>query len=202
MQNPDFAKALARAFKILNAYMVLLWRLGLGPWLSIAPRIGGRYVVITHTGRKTGKHRRNPVNYTIRDGDIYVAAGFGKTSDWYKNIVRNPHVEVWLPEGWWEAEAEEITDQEIRLPLIREVLVNSGFATFLGGINPYTITDERLAQATRTYPLLRLRRAAPCTGSGGPGDLAWVWPLATWILLPLALRRKKKRNAYENLRRN
>jgi hypothetical protein len=41
------------------------------------------------------------------------------------------------------------------------------------------------------YMLVRIRREAARTGKGGPGDLAWLWPLAALLLLPLALRRKQ-----------
>jgi len=39
--------------------------------------------------------------------------------------------------------------------------------------------------------VLHIRRTAERTGPQGPGDLAWVWPLATFLLLPLVFRRKK-----------
>jgi deazaflavin-dependent oxidoreductase (nitroreductase family) len=35
-------------------------------------------------------------------------------------------------------------------------------------------------------------RTEPVTGPGGPGDLAWVWPLATFIMLGLLLRRRRR----------
>jgi len=33
--------------------------------------------VITHTGRKTGRKRRTPVNYAVVRDDVYCTAGFG-----------------------------------------------------------------------------------------------------------------------------
>jgi deazaflavin-dependent oxidoreductase (nitroreductase family) len=189
--NNRTSEKLRQGFKLFNRFMLLQWRLGLGGWLNIWPEGFGRILVITHTGRKTGMRRRTPVNYALVEGDIYCTAGFGQGSDWYRNILKNPQVEVWLPEGWWSGTAEDVSDSPERLLLLRQVLIASGFAARLAGINPHKISDSGLDQATQEYRLVRIRRAAACTGPGGPGELAWIWPLATWILLPLALRRKR-----------
>lgn len=183
---------LQQGFKYFNKFMLLLWRLGLGPWVNYSPQVGGRIMVIAHTGRKSQKTYHTPVNYALVDGDLYCTAGFGKLSDWYRNLLANPLVEIWLPDGWWEGVAEDISDSEHYLTLLRQVLVNSGFAAFAAGINPYEITDAELAKAATGYRLIRIRRMAARTGPGGPGDLWWVWPTATFLLLlPLALRRRK-----------
>jgi deazaflavin-dependent oxidoreductase (nitroreductase family) len=149
-------------------------------------------MVINHTGRKTGIKHQTPLNYTIADGEIYCTAGFGSKSDWYRNIMANPEVEIWLPNGWWAGAAEEITDDQVRMPLLRQVLIDSGFAARAAGIDPVTKTNEELNATTADYRLIHIRRTKACTGPGGPGDLAWVWPLATLILLPLALFRRKR----------
>jgi deazaflavin-dependent oxidoreductase (nitroreductase family) len=149
-------------------------------------------MVITHTGRKTGLKRHTPVNYTIVDGEVYCTAAMGSISDWYRNIMANPEVEVWLPNGWWAGVAEEVTDAGIRMPLLRQVLVDSGFAARAAGIDPATLTNEELDTMTSDYCLIHIRRTEARTGPAGPGDLSWVWPLATMILLPLVLFRRKR----------
>jgi hypothetical protein len=55
------------------------------------------------------------------------------------------------------------------------------------------MTNEELDAATADYRLIRIRRTEARTGPGGPGELAWVWPLATMLLLPLVLFRRRKR---------
>ncbi|HLF26565.1 MAG TPA: nitroreductase family deazaflavin-dependent oxidoreductase [Anaerolineae bacterium] len=192
--TPQLEKHLRHGFKYFNRYMLWLWRLGFGPWLSRWPAVMGRYMVIAHTGRKTGAQRRTPVNYALIDGEVYCVAGFGSISDWYRNIRVNPHIEVWLPEGWWAGLAEDVSDCEQRLSLMRQVLIGSGFAARLAGLNPYTMSDEELDKATATYRLIHIRRTEARTGPGGPGDLAWVWPLAALLLLLPALRRRRSNN--------
>jgi len=189
--TPELARQLRAAFKVGNRFMLLMWRLGLGPFVNMAPETGGRVMVLTHTGRKTGARRRTPVNYYIQNGDIYCVAGFGSVADWYRNILKNPQVEVWLPDGWWQGIAEDVSRHPNRVTLVRQVLIASGFAARSVKLEPKTMSDEEIATATADYKLIRIRRTEACTGPGGPGELAWIWPVATFILLPLALSKKR-----------
>ena len=191
--DPRTEETLRQSFKrYLNPFMLLMWRLGLGPWINIWPPVGGRILVIAHRGRKTSRRRYTPVNYALVDGEIYCTVGFGVVSDWYRNLAVNPDIEVWLPDGWWAGVVEDISDSPWRLPLLRQVLIGSGGVTYLAGIDPVNLTDEALHAVTSKYRLLHIWRTEARTGRGGPGDLAWVWPLATMILLPLAFRRRRK----------
>lgn len=177
-------------FKLFNRFMLLLWRLGLGPWLSYWPSVTGRFMVLVHKGRKTGTRRLTPVNYAIVNGDVYCIAGFGSISHWYKNIAANSAVEVWLPEGWWAGEAEDATHITDFLPVMRQVLAASGVVALLVGINPHYLSNAELAVKVATYRLVRIRRTAPRTGNEGPGDLVWVWPLTLLGLLGWCLRQR------------
>lgn len=166
-------------FKKLNPLMVWHWRLGMGPYISLWPGGIGRYMVLLHRGRKSGRLYHTPVNYAEVEGDVYVTAGFGKIADWYRNILAQPTLEVWLPDGRWQVEATDVTGEAGHTAVLRAVLKGSGFAAYMAGINPHTLSDAQLEAATADYRVLRLRRVAPLTGPGGPGDLVWVWPLLT-----------------------
>lgn len=161
MQRPLMAATdrWRRIFKRFNHFMLLMWRLGLGRWINAWPAVGGRIMVLRHTGRKTGLRRQTPVNYARINGDVYCTSGFGASSDWYRNLMANPQVEVWLPDGRWVGEAEDVSDGEQRLQWMRQVLIASGFAAYLAGINPRRMTDNDLAAATSDYRLIRIRRA-------------------------------------------
>jgi deazaflavin-dependent oxidoreductase (nitroreductase family) len=185
--DPRLEEQMRQGFKYFNRFMLLMWRLGMGPLLNMGPVMAGRYMVITHTGRKSGNKHRTPVNYAEVDGEIYCTAGFGGVSDWYRNIIANPQVEVWLPDGWYAGAAEEVTHPEVRLPLLRDVLIGSGFAALAAGVEPQKMTDDELDAATKEYKLIHIRRVAARTGVDGPGDLVWVWPLVVMVLLPLLL---------------
>ncbi len=183
---------LRQLFKSGNRFMLLIWRLGLGKWLNSWPEYGGRMMVLTHVGRKTGMTRRTPLNYAIVDGEIYCLAGFGPTADWYRNVLNNREVQLWLPDGWWTGKAEDVSDSPSRLKWMREVLIASGLAAVIVGLDPKRMTDQQLDKSTSSYRLVRIHRAAPCTGPGGPGDLDWVWPLTTFVLLLSLLSRRRK----------
>jgi deazaflavin-dependent oxidoreductase (nitroreductase family) len=178
-------------FKAINRFVVLLWRLGLGSWGN-GTSFGGSLMVIKHTGRKTGLTRHTPVNYAIVEGDIYCTAGFGKVSDWYLNIMNNPEVEVWLPDGWWAGIAEDVTAMEGNYQVFRQVLIASGFAGPLFGANQKNLSDRNLLELLESYRLIRIQRPKALTGPGGPGDLVWVWPAATFLLLYVLLGRRRR----------
>lgn len=193
--NAQTEQFLRQAFKYGNRGMLLLWRLGLGPSVNASPTYGGRVMVLTHIGRKSRQLRRTPLNYVEHNGFIYCTAGFGSISDWYKNILADPHVEVWLPNGWWEGLAEDISDDPERLPLMREVLIASGVVAPMVGVDPRRLSDSALAEATTSYRLVRIKRTAARTGRGGPGELAWVWQLATLLLVLALLLRPRRRGS-------
>ena len=134
---------LRTTFKTFSHFMILLWRLGLGSWGN-GTKFGGSLMVIKHRGRKTGLTRLTPVNYATLDGDIYCTSGFGKSADWYHNIQSNPEVEVWLPDSRWAGVAEDVTDAEDRVEILRHVITASGFAGTLFGVNPKKLTGLHL----------------------------------------------------------
>jgi len=193
--NPEFEPKLRQAFKQFNRVMVLFWRLGLGRMVNIWPSVGGQIMVITHRGRSTGRRRRTPVNYALVDGEIYCTAGFGKVTDWYRNLMADPHVEVWLPNGRWSGVAEDITDRPQALDRLRAVLISSGAAADLFGVHPKTMSDEELRAYTEQYRLIHIRREEALTGPGGPGELAWMWLLVVIFIVTLVVI---KRNPAED----
>lgn len=180
-------------FKYFNKIMVLFWKLGLEKLINIWPKVIGRFLVITHYGRKSGKKYLTPVNYATVAGEIYCTSGFGVQSDWYKNLIHHPEIEMWMSDGWWKAKAEDIVNHPDRLPIMREVLIGSGFAAPLAGINPLSVDDETLAEKTKDYRLLRLNKLGERTGKDGPNEYGWIWPMATFLLLAILKVRKRKK---------
>lgn len=184
------SRELRQMFHTVNRFMLLLWRLGLHRWWN-GTKFGGSVMVILHTGRKTGLTRYTPVNYAWQEGEVYCSAGFGTDSDWYRNLLVNPSVEIWTLEGRWAGKAEDVSDAEDAPAILRQVLVASGFAGPLFGVNPKQLSNDALKRLLEEYRLVRIRLTEARTGPGGPGDLAWIWPFATFILLLLVLRRKR-----------
>lgn len=70
---------------------IVLYRFGLG-WM-----LGGRFLMLTHTGRVSGLERETVLEVVKRDeatGTIYVASGWGDKSNWLLNIEKNSRVGV------------------------------------------------------------------------------------------------------------
>ena len=191
--SPQIKHNPRQGFRTLNKFMLAMWRLGLGSILNAFPKVLGRYLVITHTGRKSGLPRRTPVNYALIGTDIYVVAGFGSVSDWYRNILADPYVEVWLKDGWYDAVAEDVSDVADRLYILRQVIIGSGFVAPLIGLDPYNQDDATFNELTRDYRVIRLRCTAARTGPGGPGELAWIWPLTSLVLLVALLMPRRRK---------
>ena len=67
---------------------LILWRMGLGPVM------GHIFSLITVKGRRSGLPRHVLTEY-LRDGDsLYVFCAYGAKSQWYKNLMADPHATV------------------------------------------------------------------------------------------------------------
>lgn len=153
------------SFLPVNRLMLGLWRSGFGGVLNATHPVSGRIMVLGCLGRRSGMLRRTPLNYAPGDGEVFCLAGFGERTDWLRNLQANPVAEVWLPEGRFLAEAEEVTDPGERLQRLRQVLQASGFAAkAFAGLDPWRIADEALAEQTGDYVVVRLRLGARLEG--------------------------------------
>src|SRR5512143_574359 len=78
--------------------------------LGLGPLIGKFVLLLTTTGRKSGKLRVTPLQYEEVDGCIYIAAALGQKADWFRNILANPAVRVRVRSRQFEGRAEPVTD--------------------------------------------------------------------------------------------
>ena len=152
--TPRQMSTLRKVFHSMNRFMVWMWKMGWGKAINVWPAGFGRIMIIKHRGRKSGKEYLTPVNYALVNGEIYCTAGFGSISDWYRNMLVRPQVQLWLPEGKNFYCAEDISDSPDRLFLLRQVIIASGFAGPLFGINPKTLDDQQLDAISKDYRLI------------------------------------------------
>ena len=149
--TPGQLNTLRRIFHAMNHFMVFMWKIGMGGMINGWPSVTGRILVIKHRGRKTGREYLTPVNYAIVDHGIYCMAGFGSGTDWYRNLLAYPEVQLWLPEGRRNAHATDVSDSPQRPILFREIAIASGFAAPLFGVDPRKLSDEQMAKAGKDY---------------------------------------------------
>jgi len=152
--TPAQMKGLRRFFHGMNHFMVFMWKIGLGRLMNCWPAVGGRMMVIRHRGRKSGKEYLTPVNYAIVENEIYCTAGFGSKTDWYRNLLADPCVELWLPQGKHQARAMDVSDSPRRIPLLRAITIASGFAGPLMGVDQRRLTDAQMAEIGKDYRLV------------------------------------------------
>jgi deazaflavin-dependent oxidoreductase (nitroreductase family) len=80
--------------------------------IGLGPLIGRHVLLLTTTGRKSGSPRVTPLQYEEIDGIFYVGSARGDKSDWYRNILANPKVEVRVKSHRFVGMAEAIDDVE------------------------------------------------------------------------------------------
>ena len=175
--------------KVNRWSMVPMLRAGLGPWLGTP--IGGYLLLLRARGRKSGIVRETPLSYFIAEGDAWVCAGFGPTTQWYRNILTDPRVEVVLPGRTVVCLAEDARDPEVRRRMIPALVRAIGMPGSLGGVDPRHDTNEQILEAYGWLPLIRLRPVdGPlAAGPDDPGGTAWIWRQAVVLGLMVAVAR-------------
>jgi hypothetical protein len=127
------------------------------------------------------------VNYAIHQGAIWCISGGRKTSDWYKNLLATPDIEVILPGGAVFGHVSEEKEPETRRIVIRQVLKNAGFAGFFEGYNPWKISDEELLTKIGDLPLLKITPIGIGSSASDPKGWAWITMLILAALVILLL---------------
>ena len=123
----------------------------------------GLVLVLTTTGRKTGRPHVTPLQYEDIDGVLYVASARGRQADWFRNIEADPRVTVEAKDGRFRALSQPITDPvqiadflEVRRQrhprMIRAMLL-------MHGLSPRAGRDE-LVWLARKLALVALRPEA------------------------------------------
>ncbi len=77
--------------------------------------LGDRFLMLTHTGRKSGLPRRTVIEVVQHDEAIdtyYVVSGWAEKSDWYQNIRKTPQVKVQVRGRKFQSQAEFISQEK------------------------------------------------------------------------------------------
>ncbi len=78
--------------------------------IGLGPLIGRIILLLTTTGRKSGKKRVTPMQYELIGCDYYVGAARGMRADWVRNIQSDSRVEVRVGAKHFQGTAEVVTD--------------------------------------------------------------------------------------------
>ena len=83
--------------------------------------LGDRFLLLTHTGRKSGLPRQTVLEVLQHDtasDSCYVLAGFGEKSDWLRNVEKTPEVVIDVGRRHFRALARRIAPEEAELKVL------------------------------------------------------------------------------------
>jgi deazaflavin-dependent oxidoreductase (nitroreductase family) len=73
---------------------------------------GEDYCYLTTTGRVTGNPHEIEIWFGARGDSLYLLSGGGRSSDWVKNLLKDPDVTVRIAKTTFSATARLVTDPE------------------------------------------------------------------------------------------
>lgn len=138
--------------RLLWRFPIRLHQVGLGPVL------GRRFMLVTHTGRVSGTPRQVVIEVVQRDERGYVAAsGFGRRSDWYRNVTANPRVTVQTGGRRFPATAQPIGTDEGAAIMARYASRHPRTARGLCTIMGFAVdgSEEDFREVGRHIPFVR-----------------------------------------------
>jgi deazaflavin-dependent oxidoreductase (nitroreductase family) len=92
---------------------ILFYNLGLGILM------GSQLLILTTTGRRSGLRRHTPLLYMREGNTYYLISEAGTHADWYRNMAKNPNVEVQVGRQRFAATAERVRDLQLIAQVMR-----------------------------------------------------------------------------------
>jgi deazaflavin-dependent oxidoreductase (nitroreductase family) len=107
--QPEFRQSFQKRIKLLNRFVVPLYRIGVLPLLGI----GRSTLLLTTKGRTSGRLRHFPVGYHRIEGTVVVFSGWAQDANWYKNMTADPDT-VYVQVGFhrFPARAEVVREPQ------------------------------------------------------------------------------------------
>jgi len=109
MANSIVDRPLSKALRFGLRLPIFLYRIKIG-WL-----LGDRFLMLIHTGRKSGLPRDTIIEVVKHDRKTktyYVVSGWGEKADWYQNIRKTAQVTVQSGRRKFHTTAEFISEKK------------------------------------------------------------------------------------------
>ncbi len=145
----------------------ILWRLPIGLYrIGLGGVLGKRFLLLTHTGRKTGLPRQavvEVIRYDPAEETYYVASGFGERSDWFRNIQKTPQVTIQVGRRKMPASAERLSPEEAERELLDYARRHPRALRNLARILGYRIenVEEDVHVLAQAIPIVAFRVSRP-----------------------------------------
>ena len=147
-----------RAMRVVNVLMRRLLR------LPFPTPLNRRLMLITFTGRKSGRTYRQPVSY-VPDGDTLLTPGGGR---WTRNLRADQPIRIWLRGRQVRAVPELIQDvPEVGRLLQKMLVANPRLASFVPFVRPGEPVDEAQLAAAVGHGFRIVRWHLDDQASGG-----------------------------------
>jgi len=117
-------------FRLFMRFPILMYQSGLGFIL------GGRFLMLTHIGRNSGKPRRVVLEVIKNDaesGIFYIGSGWGEKSNWLLNIQETHEVKVHVGNSVFGVVADRLSINEVFEILLDYALRNPKAFKMLAG---------------------------------------------------------------------
>lgn len=137
--------------RVLVRTPVLLYRLGLGGLIA------NHTLLLTTTGRRSGRPRVAPLDYQQEGDTLYLIAEQGTRSSWYRNLVANPEVEARVGSRKMRGVATPLADSQEKARVLRLFQQRSArLAEHYYGI-PRGASDEELLRLAPQRAVVAVR---------------------------------------------
>lgn len=136
---------------------VWLYRLRLG-WL-----VGRRLLMLSHTGRMTGKTRNTVLEVVGHDkssSTYTVASAWGENAHWFRNILQNPEVRIAVGRQRFDAVAERLVMERAEQVFLEYAEHNPTAFRFLQKLvtgNPFQDFESACRQMAELVPAVTFR---------------------------------------------
>jgi len=166
---------------------LLLWRLGLGPFLGNPNRGGNRMMVVTTLGRKSKLPRHTMVSQISANNKDYVLSGWWQRADWVKNFHADPLVTIQAGNRIYSAHARRVEDPDESSWVAQSLFQSGGdshFSSWLESLEIEPCLEDLLEKRERIFFV-----GFDPVDQEGPSplhaDLIWIWAVLISLMLGL-----------------
>jgi deazaflavin-dependent oxidoreductase (nitroreductase family) len=139
----------------------MLFRAPIGLYRSrLGFLLGTRFLMLEHVGRRSGETRRTVLEVVLNEEDaVYVASGWGSSSQWLRNIEANPSVVFHLGAKRYETTAVIVDQAEAKRVMdayaVEHPKALGRLASFMLD-DPGETLDVQAQRVAETIPIVRL----------------------------------------------
>jgi deazaflavin-dependent oxidoreductase (nitroreductase family) len=128
--------------------------------------LSGSVILITYTGRKSGKKHTLPVQYAESHDELVVVAGYHQYKKWWRNLLQQSTVSVCYRGKWFEASARAFDgDVEAIVPVLPDYLRRFPASARVRGLtfdsNGNVEDQEKLREAAKEVVMVKISMQTP-----------------------------------------